>query len=330
MTEVSYKVENGVLHGKDGWLFLFEGSNMVSELFFDPIQTLGETIAEWQQLLLGRRERIEALGAKYFHFWAPDKFSVYPEYLPDQLKLCPDTPAQVIQQMNAPAELSEILIDMLPAFHAAKAGDLLYWKTDTHWTYEGALVAYHVLCNILNTPPILDLMERPRNIAERVLDLGGKISPKKTELCHFVDVLSKSKISYKNELVRFIELLAPQFQGDFHLGTSVGFKNLASDCDPRKVLIFGDSYCEYRPTSLSALLGETFEQVQFVWSARVDYRLIEQQRPDVVLTINAERFMRKLPPDDLDISRYPYVTIASFLNKRCRDSVATPHAWTFK
>jgi hypothetical protein len=328
MNTPSFVTENGVLLGEDGWLFLFGGSNEVAKLFSNPDAVLAGNIQRWRDLLEIRKAKVNLLGAQYFHLWVPDKFSVYSDMVPQEFALFRETPAQVITRNGA--NLESIIIDVLPDLLRAKSEHLLYWKTDTHWTYEGACIAYEVICRAFNTHPRRGLWTRPTHKSELALDLGGKLNPIIREKCHFANVLLNSKVSHKNEVVRFLEMLASKFQGEMHVGASVIFENRSPHRDPRKILIFGDSYCEYRPNSLSALIAETFQTVQFVWSASIDYGLIERFQPDIVLTEMAERFIVRLPQDDLDLSSTVYEKIANFLNANCRRGDEMKFHWTYK
>jgi hypothetical protein len=74
--------------------------------------------------------------------------------------------------------------------------------------------------------------------------------------------------------------------------------------DPRSVLMFGDSFAEYRPGLLTAMLAETFWRMHFVWSSSVDYAIVDRAHADLVVTVLAERFHPVVPSDDLDLADY--------------------------
>jgi hypothetical protein len=230
---------------------------------------------------------------------------------------------------NRSREIDGFVVDILPHLLKTKSEHLVYWKTDTHWTYQGAYDAYEVICLALNTSPRVGLKNRASSMAEIALDLGAKLTPPITEKCHFHHVLMNSKLTYKNEIVRFLDLLDPRFGGEMHVGASVRFENTSPNRDRRKILLFGDSFSEYRPHMFSGLLAETFETVQFVWSAEIDYGLVERCRPDIVVTEMTERFIGRVPRDDLDLSRLAYQRIAEFLNASCRAGEGVEMRWTY-
>lgn len=304
--------KNGIYVGSDGWLFLADGSNDVRKLYTDPSYLSDIVVQRWQQRLLDRYQRLLNQKITYLHVWVPEKLSVYREHILDDFPLLDHSPSHRI----ASPELGGFVLDLVPTFTEAKRQSQLYWKTDTHWTFAGAFTAYLEICKALYASADLDLSTRPIHYIELNLDLGSKLTPPVKEIWGSAQVLHKSKVVFKNEMVRFLELLNNRFQGNMHTGTSIRYEN-PTPRDPRRVLIFGDSYSEYRPHLLSGLLAETFRSVQFVWSASIDYSLISAFKPDVVLTEMAERFITRAPEDDLDLTNLVHERIVDFLNREC-------------
>jgi alginate O-acetyltransferase complex protein AlgJ len=140
-------------------------------------------------------------------------------------------------------------------------------------------------------------------------------------------ILKGSKLTSKNELTQFLELLNPALAAPMFRGVAVQFQNSRPNCDKRRVLIFGDSFSEYRPHLLTGLLAETFQSVMFVWSAAIDYKIVESFRADIVLTEMAERFMKTLPDDNFDNQAFVLDRITNFLNLRCGNG-RQPFIWS--
>ena len=106
----------------------------------------------------------------------------------------------------------------------------------------------------------------------------------------------------ENKTVRYNEQTGfrdgkPQFQGCY-----VHLRNDSPDARPETVLLFGDSFSEFRPHLLTAMLAETYRELHFVWSASLDFDLIGRFRPQIVISEIAERFMATLPGDGLQVS----------------------------
>jgi alginate O-acetyltransferase complex protein AlgJ len=64
------------------------------------------------------------------------------------------------------------------------------------------------------------------------------------------------------------------------------------------------------------MLSRAFYEVHFFWSTSVDFRYIEEVRPDFVVTEIAERFVKVLPDDQLDIREFARQRYASLVKRR--------------
>ncbi|MFG1465324.1 hypothetical protein V5F77_20790 [Xanthobacter sp. DSM 24535] len=308
------KIENDVLRGQEGWLFLIGGSNSVGELMQNPATVLADKVDSWQRTLRQRQERMAKLGAQYLHFWVPDKLSVYRDVLPPCFSLPTLTPTSFV--LGSDPDLNSIAMNLEDSFAREKKAAPLFWKTDTHWTYEGAFSAYKEFCKRVGAAPKLGLLDRPFRDRERVLDLGSKLNPLIKEIYRSRQVSYNSHIVFENEVVKFLKLLKPQLHGEIHGGASVEFQNESNNCDKRRIILFGDSFSGYGTASFTALLAETFSSVLFVWSPNIDYDLVSKFAPDIVLSEMAERFISRVPCDDININDFVFNKIAQFLNKK--------------
>ena len=130
-------------------------------------------------------------------------------------------------------------------------------------------MAYLALCEAMKAVPFDDLWDRPVHYTPLTLDLGSRLTPKIQEQWGGAQILKDSKMIYKNQLAHFLELLRPDLTAAMFRGVVVQFANSRANCDKRRVLIFGDSFSEYRTHLLTGLLAETFQNVMFVWSAAI-------------------------------------------------------------
>lgn len=129
------------------------------------------------------------------------------------------------------------------------------------------------------------------------MDLGAKVDPVVEENVYFHELTENVKYSWKNELVLYTEKSSLDNDTGLHQGSSVLFKNSNPHIDKR-VVVFGDSFSEYRPHLLTAILAETFSEVLFIWSLSLDFDLIKKFGPDICISESAERFMPHYVPDD--------------------------------
>ncbi|MCF7980420.1 MAG: hypothetical protein K9K86_00440 [Pseudomonadales bacterium] len=293
-----------VMIGKDGWLFLQGGTNNVLRFYVEDASS--EKIAtEWVQVLNSRREKLATLNIQYFHLIAPNKISIYPEFCNEKLPYFEQTPLQrldkLISDINHPC--TTVLINPTKYFHGLKQQSQLYWKTDSHWTYSGCYNAYEMLCSKLEAQPNSKLLNCKFIEGELELDLGGKLNPPVKERVRFHNTLFCAKRIFANELVCYKEANKMENDPGLHTGSLVIYKNEAAP-NHQKLVIFGDSFSEYRPYLLTGMLAETFREVHFIWSTAIDFSYLERVQPDIVITEIVERFMPQIPDDTFNIETY--------------------------
>ena len=144
--------------GKDGFFFEGMGASRVEKEVVENFDNIAdymgqipfseEELRQWKIALEQRSYWLQSLGSKYVFVLAPTKAFVYPEYLPYSI--------QRLRGRSRYEQLSEYLrqyadirfIDLLPPLLAAKrekAYPLLFYKTDFHWNFYGAFIAYQAM-----------------------------------------------------------------------------------------------------------------------------------------------------------------------------------------
>jgi hypothetical protein len=303
-------IDPNVHVGDDGWLFLVGGTNDTLRYYITENHFSDELAQNWRQLLLLRQMRARQLGADYFHIIAPDKLSVYPEFFRGHLPMAARAPSRLMPQiMNTLGGVSP-LIDVRSYFETRKVTSApFYNKTDTHWSFYGAYAAYEVVCSTLGVEPLQELLSYDYSDRDWLLDLGRKLMPPVRETIRFQRCCNLSRRVSANALVEYKESNGFENDSGLHLGVRVSFENRAPR-NPRRLLLFGDSYSEYRDTLLTGMLAETFAEVHFVWHPSLDWEYITELQPDILLTELAERFMNKTPADGISIEAFGAERIA--------------------
>ena len=137
------------LIGKDGWLY-FDNQN--SFLDAQGLAKLDEKktsfavkyfVKNWQDL--------RAKNIDYVLVIAADKTSIYPEFLPDFIKVSAEKHRidKFIDELKKVAP-NFPLLDLRPYLKEAKQHEIIYQKTDTHWNRRGAYVGYAEIMKKLN------------------------------------------------------------------------------------------------------------------------------------------------------------------------------------
>lgn len=274
-----------VIVGTDGWMF-FSAAQMV-EHYRGALQFTEQELRDWQKLLERRRDWLAARGIKYLFVLAPDKQSVYPENLPVWLQpLRGRTKADQFLDYLKTHSTVEVL-DLRPALLAAKKTAPIYQKTDTHWNEFGAFVAGDAVFRALAakqlprlSPFNLDDFHRTNRLAP-----GG-------DLVRGIGVsLTESNAVFftpKPELPP-LETFIPVRE---HM------KDMASSKNPQAhelAMVYQDSFGRY----WVPFFGYQFREVDFFWQYQFDAKLIEQQKPTVVISEMLERFFNMAHPEEL-------------------------------
>jgi acetyltransferase AlgX (SGNH hydrolase-like protein) len=270
-----------VLEGRDGWLFLQGDRNdalgqHTGRITFDVRQ-----LADLRRLMSRRREMAAASGATWLTAVVPDKEMVYADYLPPEIALVDRRP--IHDYLDVAAEVGVPVIYMLQEMrNAATAGDV-YMRTDTHWNYRGAFVAYLAICEQLQALGIdLDIMDEDWiewSEVPKQGDLGSKLYPEVVEGSNLLASIFPSfgRLVYDNQVRNHGRVLIHEQE----------------DQSRPTCLVFGESF----GPNLLFFLKESFRRLVFVHSSMLIPELIELERPDVVISLPIERFLIRVPND---------------------------------
>ncbi len=298
--------------GEDGWLFLTGGTNAVLAQYGQPGFARSK-LWRWRRILEARTFRLARLGIRYAHLVAPEKLAIY-HHTAGDLAIDPDrSPGLRLERWLSLSLGRRAWIDLVRPFRARARGDDLYRRTDSHWSFEGGLLAYREICARLGVAPRDDIAARRTGAAmEFSGDLGTKFTPHRTELAETCLFESAAQRVYANELVTTFEAMG---RGrDAHIGAHVIFRNPSPRADPRRLVLFGDSYAHHTPNSctgtLTPLLADTFAEVHMLWSTSIDWSYVARVRPDFVVSQIAERFMVDVPQTGFNIEKLAALALA--------------------
>ena len=133
-----------VILGKEGWLFYqdtkddYLGQNILSD---SEIETIAQNIKMMQNY-------VEEQGAQFLFFIAPNKNSLYGQYMPELEILSEESNAQKLMAAMQKEEIN--FIDFYDVFQ--KEEEILYHKLDSHWNNKGAALAHDVILQTLEIP----------------------------------------------------------------------------------------------------------------------------------------------------------------------------------
>ncbi len=279
-------MDGNVVIGKNGWLF-FRPEGDQNFLAFRGLNPLSSPqLDAWQNLLETRRAWLAARGIPFLVVVPPDKETIYPEYLPPELR--PVRPESRLDQLvNRLAESHSPVhfLDLRPALLAAKPTGRLYRRTDTHWNDSGAFVGYRQIIHAVK-----DLLPQ-WNIVPQTLDdfTPEPTGPEIGDLARMMDMPDR----YPDAEVLLAGKSHYPVPADLMTREHVVITDNGNPRLPRLVFV-RDSF----GIALAPMLGPHFSRIAYAFQIRMDPVLIQSEKPDLVIDEFVERDLYKDPPTD--------------------------------
>lgn len=272
--------------GKDGWFFLSNDTNRVMDQIQGNYELGSGFDKAWQALFHHRATSMKELGITYSFLVAPNKECVYPQFLPDGIELSELRP--VFRFLRQVPDDVDVLYP-LQELRAASVSTNVYPKGDSHWSLPGALVAYRQLAKKLGIRAVQD------DEIDFYIDPRGDLS---------------SKVNEKTEYIRG-RIREPTFRlvsnnNVPNTGHKVVYEN--ADKTLPSCVMFRDSY----GTILLDILAQSFSRFVAVWQPNIDYTILRDERPDIAISVMAERFLAGVPNDLTGKSHQDYLREKGF------------------
>lgn len=310
----------GIAVGRDGWLFWVGRANELVDLYTDSPATR-RLLRRWVRLVVGRVRRAESLGATYVHAIVPEKIAIHADTLDRPFPGLADPPGARLGRLLATQTRAD-LVDLYEPLRAARAEEPVYLRTDTHWNHRGYIAAYRALCEALAVAPAPHVLDATGQPARFVFDLGGKLKPPVDEAYFAHEFPRRAQRSEANALVHLRETGRVAGRGGFFVGSRAVMRNPEA-ADPRRIVLFGDSYVFDQGPRLTAMLAESFREVHAIWSAEIDWAYVAAVKPDLVVYEIAERFLRRVPTDRFSVDAFAERRVRRELNPTVLDRLRT-------
>lgn len=309
--------------GEGGWLFLKGGSNEVLRYYTEPDFFDDEMVAQWINILADRTKFFRDRNIKYVHTIAPEKLSVFPEGFGKILPYLDCTPIKKLTKAILDGKNTVCFLDVSSTLIAKDGNFDTYFKTDTHWNLRGAYNAYKAICTHLGYKIEDNFENRRFGSWPVVFDLGQKLDPPVSEDHLWIPFQANVERKFANEIVLLQESAAATGKSPpMHHGSHVIFRNELAQYK-ETVVIFGDSFSDFRPGTFTSLFTEIFSEVHFFWSHNIDRQYCLKVNASVVISEIAERFMRQCPNDQIDVSEYVEERLRSYESRHAGPSLPT-------
>jgi hypothetical protein len=257
-----------VIVGKKGWLYynsdevdIGDGITMKDYRGLAPFTDPDLLLI--QSTLDRRRKELADRGIAYVVAVAPNKSSVYGEYLPDYITRVRDTTRldQVVSWLGAHSRFA--LVDLRRALIQGKSAYPTYYKTNSHWNNYGAFLAYReIMLQVAVQVPEVS----PLSLADFSVDpkpiIGGDIA---------------AMLALQDEM--------PDTEVNLRARGSIKRTPLG------KLVFLHDSYGRW----LSWLFAQHFDPIVDLQQEHFfDLERIKAEHPRVVVHLLAERYLDKL------------------------------------
>lgn len=300
-----------VVAGSDGWYF-FNADGAISD-YLGRVRYNRKQLERIAWTLQNRSEWLRSLGIRYLYLPVPNKEAVYEEHLPLILRKNKgyDSYSQIVDHLRAGGRFTDF-IDTKELLVSKKNEAQLYFRTDSHWNYDGSGLVYRAIVSRLQQwfPDIRPLEEKDGKEWEEgfsgdlavLMNLGGLV----TETAPALNILEECDPGALQPWTRLTEL--PEY-ADFpahRLPVANGCREKR-----RKAIVIHDSFGLF----LRPYLSQHFAAVVYVNTMNFeDARpLIERERPDVVLDLRVARSIDRsvLPDPELEQRLLPEKFAAS-------------------
>lgn len=278
-----------VICGKENWLFYGE---TLSDII--AVDTLSDVeIQHIVQTLSMLQYYAESKGAKLIFTSAPNKASIYPQYLPD--RYLPRDAANNCELLYAALQAEDVpfcdLHTVLQA-QAAKDSAQLYHKLDSHWNGYGAMVAFAALtAQIGHSDSGLPAM-RCSAVRDFDGDLWRMLSPDTENLDW--DIVYDIPQSYV-------------YLGRYRSADDLTIQTNCAEGEG-SLLMFRDSFGR----ALIPLFSQVYQDATYIRDNRVPMDLLETTQIDTVIYELVERNLPNLlqyaPQMPAPITETPFIT----------------------
>lgn len=270
-----------VVEGRNQRLFIANDSNEVIKQHRGERILGANQIKAWRRVIETRKAICFSKGAQYRIMVVPDAHAVHKSDLPQLDNINAVRPIhQISSELYDYSCLSYPLEELIDASKQAES----YHPVDSHYTAYGAYICYRRIMEDLkiNIPVLkeedIELIEK-----EGSGDLGEKFDPPR--------VAKFTECFVKNGKANKIWNNGVTNRG--HMSVWVNSDQALPSC-----ILFTDSY----GWKIQRFLAESFSKLYIVHSPLIEHDAMDVFKPDVVISLMAERFLIYTPKDIFDKS----------------------------
>jgi len=244
-----------------------------------------EELKKFSHSLSMTKRWLEKQGIEYIYIVAPLKHTIYFDKLPKYISKINKYSAmdQLLSYLNTHTDIKTI--DLRKALSIAKKNQQLYYKTDSHWNYNGANIAQFEIIKVIE-----DIF--PGKVSAKLH------SPSQFKLSQF----TRGDLAQLANIERSENDPRPIFNNSCPESNTAmefeGVQSFTTNCPSKKLnaLIFRDSFT----TALQPFFSRKFKHATYIQD-RLNIKSLRHyiaiQKPDIVIDEIIERTLPYLPTD---------------------------------
>ncbi|MFA7172425.1 MAG: hypothetical protein WC340_03260 [Kiritimatiellia bacterium] len=281
--------DHRVIHGAEGWLYFNRNSIMVD--YFGDRESSTQKLQDQLRRMKARRDWLRQRGIDYLFIVVPNKITVYPEYLPADLRSLRGKTHREALLEQLGDNLAPNFMDLTPILLKMKNQSPLYLRNDTHWNSLGAYIGYSNIVAELqrrlpNIPNALKINQLTKKNEIYVGDLA-KMTGAPNDYQEQIEKLTNSdSADWSSKDLKHPVFLTPKNQSHCG-GDPVTVHNPAGTLN---AFVFHDSFLLHG--AMVDWLPAQFKNTTFIWlysNAEVLKTIIELCHPDIVIEQVIER-----------------------------------------
>ncbi len=277
-----------VIEGQDGWFFGNLQRRGTGEMMYaDYIGALQYSDSQLKLILENLekyRSRLAEKNIRFVLMIAPDKQSVYGDFLPPSFRRPDDSvmtrARQVVRYVREHSDIPVVYPESELREVRGKCSVPLYFRTDTHWNDLGAYVAAKALLKVIlpqaaaGMPPVESLQVRTNG--ELYGDMVRMLELPRAGYLEPVYMLKAGK-----------ELKLWDSAPDFY-----GWCEIECSRKPGAPVIFftRDSFC----AGIRPWISPYCSRMVFLWKSEYNRRMINEFKPDIFVYETVERYIDRL------------------------------------
>ncbi len=291
-----------VYRGKDGWWYYTLDENL--KIATGEYTLTTDILEEILQNHLKIRDKLLKKGIEYIIILPTSKVSIYPEYLGFGNGKITTTPVDVVADyLETHSDLK--IIRLKQTLINAKDKGQVYFKSDTHWTYYGANIAYQKIISDMNLWGLCDTKSISVKYEEgtykgefsQMLGNSNAIAAEATtySVISNPSAIKDNQTQRYGDIMRILENRGHQLPWYYYIN-----KKLSKS---PSVMLFGDSMAG--SWNFTESLAENFSEFLYIWSYDIYEELVDYVKPNVVIYEMTERFLNSFPQKNIQFLAQP-------------------------